>query len=900
MFPRVMSLLGNLFRKQRKDRELDEEVRGYAEMLAEEKQRCGLTPEEARRQARIELGGVEQVKERVRDVRAGVWLDSLLEDVRFGLRMLRKNPGFTAAVVLTLALGIGANSAVFSLTYAVILEGLPVPAPGQLVRYTFRNGDQDIGLSGPLYDALRRHETSNTDLLAWSGSDFTVQRNGAITSVPGALMSGNGFRTLELQPYLGRLFDDQEDVPGGGPNGYQAVLGFAYWKNQFQESPNVLGQSLAINGRSVTVVGVLPRGFEGLVGGQRTDVVLPLAFEEVVHAPEKYRNLPGSLWLTIMGRLRPGESLGTAVANLQATESAVREEADPSHLFLSGFFGAFHLGVESGRSGRSYLRVLYSRPLLVLELLVGLLLVLCCANTSLLVLARASSRVREFAVRSALGAPRGRLFRHVLIEIGILAFWGMCAGIFLGWAAAKSLVPMLAPIGLSPSVDVTPRAAILALTAAISVFSVLAVGAWPALRASRVVTAMDLKEAGGSSFSRGAGAWIVPMQVAVSVTLLSCASLLGGTFLHLVLENSGFRTHGVVMADVDLSATKLSSAEATQDAQEIVDAIENTRGVDAAAAMSMPPLHDGWSAGHFFSLGKNGTVHSDMQTWPECVTRGYFAAVGTPMLAGRAFTRADVGGEPVCILGDSAAKYFFPGEQAVGKSVLAGGNNPALDGRAKVGPSDTCRVVGVARDARFRSLREPAPRILYWLVRKDELGNGFSLAVRSKSTGTSVTAIREAIRRVLSTVPPPTTFTFDELVAAHLRRERMLMALSTCFAGVALLLTALGLYGLLARSVVVRTKEIGLRLALGASPRDALTLVMWQGLQLVLIGAGIGIAAALGVSRLLNRLLFDMRPNDPVMLAGALVVLFGVALTASYIPAWRAARVDPMTALRHD
>jgi predicted permease len=900
MLPRLTSLLRNLFRKHRNDQELDEEVRDYAELLAEEKMREGMKPEEARRAAKIELGGVEQVKERVREVRAGARFDSLLQDVWYALRMLRKNPGFTAVAVLTLALGIGANSAIFSLTYAVILKSLPVPNPGQLVRYTFRNGNQDLGLSGPLYDALRKHETSNTDLLAWSGSDFTVQRNGAVTSIAGALMSGNGFRTLELQPYLGRFFDDQEDVPGGGPNGYQAVLGFAYWKDQFQGSPDVLGQSLAINRRSVTVVGVLPRGFEGLVGGERTDIVLPLAFEGVLHAPEKYRNHPGSLWLTVMGRLKPGESLGTAVANLRATESAVREEADPSHLFLSGFFGAFRLGVESGRSGRSYLKVLYGGPLVVLEILVGLLLVLCCANTSLLVLARASSRVLEFAVRSALGAPRGRLFRHVLIEIGILACCGLCAGIFLGWAAAKSLVPMLAPIGLTFSVDVTPRAAILAFTAAISVFSVFAVGAWPALRASRVVTATDLKQAGGSSLSRGVGAWIVPVQVAVSLTLLSCASLLGGTFLDLVLENSGFHTNGVVMADVDLSATKLPSAEATQDAQQIVDTIENTRSVEAAGAMSMAPLHNGFSVGHFFSLGKNGTVHADMQTWPDSVTSDYFAAVGTPILEGRAFTHADVGGEPVCILGDSAAKYFFPGEQAVGKSVFAGGSNPARDGQAKVDPSDTCRVVGVAADARFQSLREPAPRILYQLVRKDELGNGFSLAVRSESTGTSVTAIREAIRHLLPTAPQPTTFTFNELVASHLRTERMLMALSTCFAGVALLLTALGLYGLLARTVVVRTKEIGLRLALGASPRDALTLVMWQGLRLVLIGAGIGIVAALGVTRLLGSLLYGMRPDNPVMLAGAVVILFGVALTASYIPAWRAARVDPITALRYE
>jgi len=333
----------------------------------------------------------------------------LTQDLRYGFRTLVKNPGFTAVAIVTLALGIGANTAIFSLTYAVILKSLPVPNPGELVRYTFReSGESDLSLSGPVYDALRKHETVVQDILAWSGADLALRENGTVTREAGALMTGNGFRTLELRPYLGRVFGDSDDVPGGGPNGYQALLGYECWKQHFQADPAIVGRSLAINGRPVTIIGVLPAGFEGLIAGQRAHIVLPLAFEEVINAPNPQRHAAGNFWLTVIGRLKPGESVQTAEANLRATDAAVREEADPTHLFLRGFFAPFQIRVESGRSGRSFLKVTYSRPLLALEILVGLLLLLCCANTALLVLARVSGRLREFAVRSALGAGRGR------------------------------------------------------------------------------------------------------------------------------------------------------------------------------------------------------------------------------------------------------------------------------------------------------------------------------------------------------------------------------------------------------------------------------------------------------------------------------------------------------------
>jgi putative ABC transport system permease protein len=860
--------------------------------------RQGLRPSEARRQARIDLGGVEQVKEQVR---AGAWLDSFLQDLRYAARMLRKSPAFTAVAVLTLALGIGANAAIFTLTYAVILKSLPVPDPQQLVRYTFSDGNLDLGLSGPLYDALRRRETANQDVLAWSSADLALRKNNSVARVKAALMSGNGFRVLELQPFLGRTFTEADDVPGGGPNGYQALLGYDYWKAHFAGNVRAVGQSLDVNGKAVTIVGVLPPAFDGLMSGERADVVLPMAFDDVLHARHPLRHVAGSFWLTVMGRLKPGKSLRNARANLQATRAEVRREADPTHVFLAGFFKSFRIGVESGRGGRSFLKVTYSRPVLALEVLVGLLLLLCCANTSLLVLAHVSGRLREFAVRSALGAPRTRLFRQVLSEVGLLSVCGLAGGIALGWAGAACLVSMLAGISQSEHValDVTPQVAILGFTAAISMASAMAAGIWPAVRASRISPLLGLKRDAASMQRRGVGAWIVPAQVAASVVLLAAASLLGGSLLHLLLENSGFHTDGVVMADVDLTSMKQGSSGSTDYARGMAEALTRMRGIKAAAAVSLLPMQ-GFSSGHYFSLGANGAVHADMNTWDESVTPDYFAAMGTPLLEGRPFATADWNSERVCVLSVSAARYFFPHEDAVGRFVYAGGEDQKSDGKTKASAVDTYRVIGVAADARLRSLREAPPRVFYELARHGEFGSRFSLVVRGSSTSVASGAIREVSKAIIPAAPQPSVFTFDQLIANHLSRERMLTALSTCFAGIALLLTMMGLYGLLARSVALRTKEIGLRLALGARPGHALALVIRQAARLVAIGTIFGVAAAYAATRLLQSLLFGVSPTEPAIFGGVIALLFAVALAAASIPAWRASRIEPMQALRYE
>jgi len=881
----------------RRNRDLDDEIAAHVRMALRDRLDGGEKYDDALQAVRREFGNEAAVKEITRGMWGWTWLETLLSDLRYAARGIRKSPAWAAAVAVSLAFGIGANTAIFSLTYAIVLKNLPIPQPSRLIRYGFRNGAQDIGLSGRVYEALRHQQSACIDLLAWSDAEFSLDENGQTRPIKGGLLSGTGFRVLRLQPALGTGFADGDDVSGGGPRGYQALISYAWWKTHFHQSPTVIGSSLRLNGRSVTISGVLPPGFDGLIAGSRADLVLPLSFEEVTHATHPIMREPGAFWLSLFGRLKPGQSVDSARANLAAIETSVRKAADSKQAVM-GFFKPFRIVVEPGGAGRSFLRGIYERPLQVLEMLAALVMVLCCANTALLVLAQMSSRAREFALRTAIGAPRLRLVRLVLLEILMLAAIGLVLAIGLGWSVARSLTAMLVTVDSAPAIDVTPHAIILAFTAVLTFAAALGTGLISAVRISRTDPAATLKQASRTSVSRTAGGrWIVPAQVSVSVTLIAAALLLGASFLNLYLRNSGFQYAGVTFAEFNLGSAKMKDPQLVQAAQQIVSQVGALPGVSAASYLTPAPMRDWWAAGHFFSVDGHGGVHTDMALWPETVTNDYFAAMGTRIIEGQPFQKDTLPADRTCILSQTAAQFFFPGENAIGKSVYSGGADAQKDG-SRLNPEDACRVIGIAENASFRSLREVPPRAIYKLLVDTDATSQFAIAARGGSDSDISAAVREIVRRVAPAAPAPKTYRFTEVVDDHLNKERMLIRLSACFGGCALMLTAIGLYGLLMRNVTQRTPEIGIRMALGASRRSAMTSVLGMALRHVVLGLVAGEALAVVAGRAMESLLYGVTPRDPRIYIGAGAVVLATALVATLLPALRAASVDPAEALR--
>ncbi|HEX3685737.1 MAG TPA: ADOP family duplicated permease [Bryobacteraceae bacterium] len=815
--------------------------------------------------------------------------EMLARDAHSAARAFAKNPVWAAAVICSLALGIGANVGIFSLSYAILLKSLPVPDPGQLILYTFSNGKQSINLSGPAYDSLERHQSVTTGLLAWSGAELALDRSGQSERIKGALLSSNGFEVLGLKPFIGTAFHPDADVPGGGAGGYEALLGYDFWQNHLGGDRQVLGHSLAINGSPVTVIGVLPRGFDGLIAGTRVDIILPLAFDDVLHAPKPYRRHPGAMWLTVMGRLKPNESLNSAKANLRAIQSTIREEADPGHKYLSTFFAPFVFNVESGHAGRSFLKVSYERPLLVLELLVVLLLVLCCANTALLVAAQMATRARELAVRCALGASRNRLFCQVFLEILLLAVPGLLLAAGIGWFLASRLAGMLGQVGAPVYLQVTPNWVILGFAGGLTVVAALAAGLVPALRASRSDPASSLGRREEAGSTTNFGFWIVPAQVAVSVVLVASALLLGSTFLHLYSERSGFSAQRLYFADIDLGAAKLNDAKIVQTAEDLLHALASY-GDMRAAILSVPPLSDSFSAGHYYSVGPTGAVHSEPQTWVEIVSPGYFPVVGTRMLEGRAFDHSDLNVSGVCVLSRGAADAFFPHATAVSRFIYS---DPA-----HADPSKACRVIGIAEDARFRSLREAAPPTIYKLPSSDNLPRQFTLAVRTLTDNDPSQAIRNAASQASPGAPAPVIYSFSSLVDAHLRKERMLISLSACFAGAALVLTCIGLFGLLIRSVTQTTREIGIRMALGAGRGAVIGSLVRRAVVQILVGLAAGTILAFATNRTMKSLVYGIEPGSLATYIVTIIVIVAVVLLTMIVPARRATSIDPIRALR--
>ncbi|HKO04164.1 MAG TPA: ABC transporter permease [Candidatus Acidoferrales bacterium] len=880
----LFSALLNLFRRDRAERDLDAEVRAHLDLLTEEKLRAGLPPDEARRAARIDLGGIEQVKEEVRSVRAGAWLEQFWQDVRFGARQLRRNPGFTAVAVLTLALGIGANGAIFSVVHATLLQPLPSRNAGRLAVIWVNNlehGWSRIGPTGLDYLDWREQSKSFDDLFLFEHGSGTVTGQGEPEQVAGLRVTTNFGGFFGIKPLLGRTFRLDE----GAARHNFALLGYGYWQRRFGSDASVVGRGMTLNGDSYTIIGVLTPEFAILFPA---DVVVPFDSDWVKRADTD---------LGVFGMLKSGVTLDQASAEMSVIAKRVAI-ARPSR---RGF------GVLLVRLAD--VRVEYLRPaLLVLLGAVGFVLLIACANVANLMLARSLARRREVGIRLALGAGRPRLIRQFLAESMLLSVLGGAAGSLLAlWSTGllAVFVPSRIPVPNAADQVLLPEfhmgGAAFAFMAIVSLFAGILLGLIPALQSLRSNVNESLKE-GGRGFSSGPRAHrtrsaLVIAESALAFVLVIGAGLMIKSFWRLLQADPGFHTDHLLTLRIKLPTDAGDSPyrEPRQRAAaflRFLAGVEAVPGVQAAAFSEIVPLsQDDMDMGYFVvqedpPLPPGEHLAADYRD----VTPGYFATMGIPLKRGRAFTEQDDLDHPrVVIIDETLARRFFPNLDPIGRHLRV--PDATRPEREIVG------VAGGVRDTGFD--QQPRPTIYFPSLQSPD--QTMSLVVRSAlPPGSLLPAIKNAIWAVDKNQPVFLVRSMDEMISGIVSAQRLAFLLLGVFALLALALAAIGIYGVTSYVVSERTHEIGVRMALGAQPLDVSRLVLGHGATLACMGVMGGLLAALALTRLLSSLLFGVSATDVPTFAGVAALLLFVALAACYFPARRATRVDPIRALRNE
>jgi predicted permease len=905
---RVGGLLGELFHKEQRDQDLAEELESHLQMHIEENLRRGLTREDARRQALIQIGGMEQTKENYRDQRGFPLLESLIHDVRFGLRMLHKNPVFTAVAILTLALGIGANTAIFTLLDAVLLKTLPVYKPHELVLFSddpsegTSTGRRTGLLSRLSYSEYLYFQGQNEpfrDLCAFENNTNRLRirlANAAANSPPefakGKVVSGNYFSVLGVNPAVGRLLSPEDDRPGASPT---AVMSYAYWQGRFRGDPSVIGRAIEVNGTSFTVVGVAAPEFFG-ESVEREDFWFPIVTQPQVTLSDSVLDNNDFYWLNFMGRLKPGVTWQQAQAIVSVQLRQILAEQAGSHPSADDTLAMnnSYILLAAGGEGISYLRFRYSQPLHILMVVAGLILLIACANVANLMLSRAAAREKEISVRLALGASRGRLIRQLLTESALLACLGGALGILLAQWAAKILFTLVA--GNGTPLKVSLNLAVLAFTTGVSLVAGILFGLVPALSASRADIAASMKgaiRAGASSGLRlGFANGLVVFQVAVSLPLLIGAGLFLRTLQNLMAQELGFEDDRVLVARIaNPQIAGYSADQLPALYQSLLGRVQALPGVRSATLDSSSPFSGNNSSGNFSLEGRALQPGQKMNAWRVQVGARYFETMGIPILLGRDITPEDIQENlRVAIINQTMARKYFPSENPIGKRYCEG---------APFSADQAIEIIGVAGDARYYSFRDQIPPMAFTAV--SQLPRGGFIVVRAAGNPKSLEgAVRGAIREVSSVLPVPSVDFLGEQVHDRLLPDRTVAELSSIFGALALLLACIGLYGTMAYRVARRTNEIGIRMALGAQCSNVLWLILKECLLLVAMGFAIGVPLALAGTRLIASQLFELSPMDPLTVALAAFVMATVAALAGFMPARRASRVDPLVALRYE
>jgi putative ABC transport system permease protein len=878
-FKKVRSFVRNLFLSRRVEVDLDQEVHAHLEMLTDEKMRAGLSPAEAQRAARIELGGIEQVKEQVREERLGNWLQSVTSDCRYGLRQLRKNPGFTAVAVLSLAVGIGANTAIFSVVNGVLLQPLPFPKQSQLLMLWEKDKDGlRSNTSWATFTDWNKLNHSFTGIAAVSFWTPTLVTGSDAENLIGFRVSANFFDVIGAKLEHGRTFLPAEDVRG---NNFVVILSNGLWQRRFASDPNILGKPIQLGSRAYTVVGILPAGFPSVLSfdpRKTADLYTPLAYDaSLPYACRDCRHL------RTIARLKDSVSLLQADAEMnQISQNLFRQY--PTEYSAPGV---------TLTSLKDYL-VGDVRPVLWALLgSVGFVLLTACVNVAILLLAWATRRQREVALRSALGAGRTRTIRQFLTESLLLSLIGGALGLLLA-AAGVALLQRMNLGNLPRLQNIQIDLWTMAFTLGVCVFTVLIFGLVPAIRASKLDPIDALKEGGKSTSGREHNSLrhlLVVSNVALALLLLVAAGLMMRSFVRLLDVKPGFESSHTLTLGLSLWGPAAQDAPAIGFYQQVLDRVRALPSVESAGVVSQLPLGGNLDMYGVHVEGKSSpNPEEDPSADRYSISPGYLSAMRIPLLRGRDFDDGDRAGSPLVVLvNDTAARQFWPGENPVGKRLKFGD--------AK-GPWRT--VVGLVGDVLHRGLDAPHTLQVY-LPQPQFTDSGVILVVRSgRDPASLVSVLRGEIAAVNPQVPVSPVATMEEIVSASVANQRFAALLFVLFGVVALLLAACGIYGVISYGIAQRTHEIGIRMALGAHPREILGLILTQGTKLTMLGVVIGVAASLVLTRLMRSFLFEVSPMDPLTFASVAALLTFVALLASYIPARRAAQIDPMVSLRCD
>jgi putative ABC transport system permease protein len=831
-------------------------------------------------------------------------MTALLQDARYAARMLRNNPAFTAVAVLTLALGIGANTAIFQLLDSIRLTALPLKNPDQLAEVRIilphgRTGDftgEHPNLTYPQWEQIRTQQQGFSGMFAWSESRFNIASSGETRYVEGLYVSGDFFRVLGVQPTLGRLLTVEDDRRGCGSPG--VVLSDAFWQREYGGESSAIGHRIIIGHHPFEIIGVTPANFYGLEVGKQFDVAVPICADPLIRGEEARVDVPHEWWLSVMGRLKPGWTVERASAQLAAASPGIFEAtritkfgAEEEKHYLT-----YHLGVLPAGTGVSNMRKDYETPLDLLLAIAGFVLLIACTNLASLMLARASSRAREIAIRLALGASRARLIRQLMAESFLVASAGAALGLLLSHSLGRFLVSMISTQQDQAFLDLAPDWRVLGFTFALAILTCLLFGLAPALRATRTGSAEALKAGGrGNTAGRerfGLRRGLVTVQVALSLVLLVGALLFSRSLGKLLSVDPGFRTKGILITDLDLTQLKLAPDRRQAFKRDLLEQVRAIPGVEAAAETGNVPLSGNMSNDDIWMDGQDSSQKKTVnKSW---VSPGYFQTLETPLLAGRDFDERDNATSPkVAIVNQAFARALAHGANPIGMTFHwpPGPNRPEL----------LIQIVGQVKDTKYYDLRDENVPIAFIPVAQAENPDEFDtfLIRASAPMGDTISAVK----RRLAEANPEISLTFhvfESDIRDTLVRERLMATLSGFFGFLAAVLAVIGLYGVMSYMVQRRTNEIGIRMALGAGRVSILGIILRDALLLLAVGIVVGLALSVVLGKTASSLLFGVKPADPITLGLAVALLAAVAVVASYIPARRASKVDPMVALRYE